>query len=246
MKKTIAILALAAGFSSVTMAETITMGPEQLIGEPGKTLTVTTVLNTVQFKDALSSNTTATILTLNGVRLSDGAMTWDFNTYVGVKGGKLEGAWDSPTQTTIKWGYGLGVDVSNIWYGAAASALTLVGTTNNPNVEGNWKGTIAVLSVVYHDGTIKHYDGYNEGLRFTDNGNNVSDRHFSGYQFESDFVDYNNGPVYNFGSYASKEAAIAAAQGANAIKIAHLAPEPTTATLSLLALAGLAARRRRK
>ncbi len=213
------------------------MGPEQLVDSPDKTLTLTAVLDTVQLKKALTDGTTATILTLNGGKLVDGVMTPNnFNIHVGVNGGKLDGAYDYPGKE-LTWGNDLKLNLSNdVWYGAAGTALTLINSTSSQD------GTIAVLSIVYHDGTIKHYDGGNGGLKFTD-----PLRSYIGYQYESDYINYNDGPISDFSEgYALKSDAIAAAHKLNTNKISHLAPEPTTATLSLLALAGLAARRRRK
>ena len=245
MKKTIAILALAAGFSSVTMAETITMGPEQLIGEPSTPLTLTAVLNTVQLKQALMSGTTAEVLTLINTN-SNATLAYENKTVLAVKNNGLTGTWASYNAGTNAWNdlntgsWGFGMDnltSTDIWYGAAASALTLIGSTNANNLNG----TVAIFSIVYHDGHIEHFGGDNTGLKFTG-----GERGFVGYQFNSTYVDYKNGPTYNFDSYNSAADAIAAAKKLNETRIAHLAPEPTTATLSLLALAGLAARRRRK
>ena len=92
------------------------------------------------------------------------------------------------------------------------------------------EGTAVVLSVLYEDGTIKSLYGINTGYKYS-----------------------NNTPIaitYNTDLLGTPVVTTNVDWSASSLVAAHsdllLVPEPTTATLSLLALAGLCARRRRK
>ena len=116
-------------------------------------------------------------------------------------------------------------DLSN----AVEGAITLGYQGDHvPNV--TYKGTAVTLSVLYNDGTIKTIYGLNTTYKWSSN-----------YIANITYADSLLGTpqVTTSATPWTRDSLIAANE-------AVLVPEPTTATLSLLALAGLAARRRRK
>lgn len=90
------------------------------------------------------------------------------------------------------------------------------------------EGTAVVLSVLYDDGTIKSIYGINTTYKYSQDS-------IAYLTYNSDLL---NTPTVTIGTDWTKDSLIATTEAA--------IPEPTTATLSLLALCGLAARRRRK
>ncbi len=104
-------------------------------------------------------------------------------------------------------------------------------------MEVNGAGVSAYLTLVDEAGTYTKFSGTVSGTN-TNGWRNTQFGHL-------DSITYNAG-VVKFLSLDNTNLSAAAAYAANAAAITASIPEPTTATLSLLALAGLAARRRRK
>lgn len=111
--------------------------------------------------------------------------------------------------------------------GAVKGAITLGYAGDHATMELN--GTAVVLSVLYDDGTIKSIYGINTGYKYSNDP-------IAYLTYNSDLLE---APTVTTGTDWTKDSLIATTE-------AVLVPEPTTATLSLLALAGLAVRRRRK
>ena len=102
--------------------------------------------------------------------------------------------------------------------------------SNVPGVNSAYDGTSVVLSVLYNDGTIVSLFGNCD--KYKNSSNYITSITYADTMLAAPEVTVLSNPW-------SKEDLVAAGQ-------AVLIPEPTTATLSLLALAGLAARRRRR
>lgn len=116
-------------------------------------------------------------------------------------------------------------DLSN----AVEGAITLGYQGDHvPNV--SYKGTAVTLSVLYNDGTIKTMYGLNTTYKWS--GNYIANITYADSFLGTPQVTTSATPWTRNSLIAANEAV--------------LVPEPATATLSLLALAGLAARRRRK
>ena len=96
----------------------------------------------------------------------------------------------------------------------------------------NTNGSIAYLTVMKEDGTLLNYADKRGGYKST--GDN---RYVATFTFNENYVLSADAYVVD---------SVITATDAFALNSSKLIPEPTTATLSLLALAGLAARRRRK
>lgn len=119
---------------------------------------------------------------------------------------------------------------SIIWGNVKAAALTMA-------LETSSTGTYWSLTVLNSDGTYSSTSAGNAGLRWSAMGDITkvavdTDVVTTAYAFD--------GHYQGDAAYALNKAAIVASLPAPSV------PEPATATLSLLALAGLAARRRRK
>lgn len=110
--------------------------------------------------------------------------------------------------------------------GAVKGAITLGYAGSDATME--LEGTAVVLSVLYNDGTIKSIYGINTKYKYSDDG-------IAYLTYNSDVLAT---PTVTVGTDWTRGSLIAVTEAA-------AIPEPATATLSLLALAGLAARRRR-
>ena len=119
------------------------------------------------------------------------------------------------------WGYSYNSETSTSTSNITGVAYTLTGTVGSD--------FSSYLVVTLADGTTYNYSGTSSGYSFSD----LTD--INSISFDSDIVK----EAYVFDT-------VSTATAANALNKAILVPEPATATLSLLALAGLAARRRRK
>lgn len=115
--------------------------------------------------------------------------------------------------------------VDDQWFNVDAASLTMAHDSNN--------GTYTLLTVHLSDGTFLEYEKTESGLRWS---NTIG---VSSITIGSD--DAATNPVTQAWLFDTK----LSVEEAKAIN-KQLIPEPTTATLSLLALAALAARRRRK
>ena len=121
--------------------------------------------------------------------------------------------------------------------GAVAGAITLgYNTANTPGVTDETKGTHVVFSVLYSDGNILTLYGFRSGFYYTGT-------HIVSVSYDSDLL---NTPSIVTNTSSSNAAVSKAGLIESNIAALKTIPEPTTATLSLLALCGLAARRRRK
>lgn len=89
------------------------------------------------------------------------------------------------------------------------------------------------LTMRFDDGSVTELYGFSTGLKWT-----TGQKQYSSVDVNTSYVDQ----VYVFNSAMTKDDALSL----NSQALAAAVPEPATATLSLLALAGLAARRRRK
>lgn len=89
------------------------------------------------------------------------------------------------------------------------------------------------LTMRFDDGSVTELYGFSTGLKWTQ-----GQKQYSSVDVNTSYVDQ----VYVFNSAMTKDDALSL----NSQALAAAVPEPATATLSLLALAGLAARRRRK
>ncbi|MBR5888262.1 MAG: PEP-CTERM sorting domain-containing protein [Akkermansia sp.] len=112
--------------------------------------------------------------------------------------------------------------------GAVKGAITLGYAGDHAPM--TFAGTAVVFSVLYDDGSIVSIYGQNTAYKYSNDG-------IAYVTYDSDVLAT---PTITTGTDWTRESLIAANESALQI------PEPTTATLSLLALAGLAARRRRK
>lgn len=95
------------------------------------------------------------------------------------------------------------------------------------------KDTSIFLTLQFSDGSVLEQYGYQSGVKWSGGAGS-----FNTLLFDSAYVT----EAYVFSTNLTKEEAF----GLNREALGLAVPEPTTATLSLLALAGLAARRRRK
>ena len=136
----------------------------------------------------------------------------------------LYGCWNSGN--AYSFGMNNGFESASFWEGGAAAAITLTYKYN-----AGTSGTFTLLDA--QGNVLKSLGGdYNTTLR----GQGLS---FSTVAFDAEIV--TNAYVFN--------QVVATAEEAKALGVAAastLIPEPATATLSLLALCGLAARRRRR
>ena len=115
---------------------------------------------------------------------------------------------------------------------AVKGAITLAYAGDKVEGEGD-TGTSILISVLYEDGTIKSLYGNRAGQRWSSN-----------YITEVTYADnLMSIPEVTISDTRWTESSLTAAHQK---LLTSSVPEPTTATLSLLALAGLAARRRRK
>lgn len=115
---------------------------------------------------------------------------------------------------------------------AQADDLSSIANIVVTQVHTNTSKSELFTTLFYTDGTTKQFEASNTDLKWSDGFGN-----WSSLGVNTDLVS----SVYLFSGVVTKEDA----QTLNALAAAAV-PEPTTATLSLLALAGLAARRRRR
>ena len=251
MKKTLITLLALGGLAVGAAPEPIWTAETNLTsysisGLDSFTIAVTLNVETLKAESGANFNGPAKIIDLSGV--------WNVSGLEGTLDINVNGSSTGKTSTLYIGGTtGLGEYKSNyalngisgstifnsstIWENITGAALVFVkdGSSDNDAVR-------AYFSLKYADGTTTTYEGANTGIKFTidhdgdENTDKVADKHLnvSTISFENSFA--TEAWVYGSALSANDARTIAAA----------LAPEPTTATLSLLALAGLAARRRRK
>ncbi len=254
MKNSLAILA-ALALASVASASTVLTLDGAALREDGGTYTdtankistsgyahcsLTFVLDAPKFISAVQADPfqLTQITTVNFGSDSVGLAIKADNTY----GTGLYGTWGGNNTLYAFWTDGRGAtqtelsklkayfaDHSDTTYTYAALTYEITGTTTSNTAEST--GATVYLTLVDSEGNLTNLYGLNGGLK----GSGLGD--VTSFTYNTALVRYIT--VDN----TVLDATAAAAANMNAIK--DSIPEPATATLSLLALAGLAARRRR-
>lgn len=240
MKKSFSTLLVALLASGTSFATTGVTGSITL-SEPTKYAFIATSLLS---KDSLSTiiNTGNRWEALLGFTLTGGQIshsisvgTWnnqnELHIYNTTAGSAISGyaAYSFSDSTSWPTGHKLVNDFPDLT-NAIAGSITLGYQT--VNASSTLSGTAVVLSVLFSDGSITSIYGLNSSVKYKDQ--EVTTITYASELLESPQVEV-------LTSSWSKDSLIEANKG-----ILRTVPEPTTATLSLLALAGLAARRRRR
>lgn len=238
MKKTIIALFALAGVAAAGTTETITLNTVNtapIIATSELTLDSLTAIITEQ-------NLHSALLGITVVRnagaeneeklpWSISANYWDtsneLHIYTKEAGENVSGYANGSFSDSSSWPSGHKLSNAFSLEGAVKGSLTLGYAGDHATMELN--GTAVVLSVLYEDGTITSIYGINTGYKYSNDG-------IAYLTYNSDVLQT---PTIVTGTDWTRESLISANE-------AILIPEPTTATLSLLALAGLAARRRRR
>lgn len=196
-------------------------------------LSVTLLLDVDQFA-ALFENATSSarpvFVSMSGNSTANhiiGLAAHEENRIVGSDLVVAGGTYNNQYSLTSTGGVGSDSIASIDWDKVTAAALTMA-------LETSSQGTYFSLTVLNKDNTYTSMYAGLSGLRWSAMGDITSisvDKNVVTQAYAFD------GHITNTSAYALNEAAIAASLSI---------PEPTTATLSLLALAGLAARRRRR
>ncbi len=251
MKKTLTLAALAVAFAVSASADVTTWDAASLAAAEGTltipssgSFTLTVVLDAAQAKDAFTSPYDwANFISIQGTKEVVDTETGDTTTqtkylnlsYNGWTSGSNAGkggifASQNANSATTTANTALNTDFSkSLRTGLAAGTYTSIALTMVHSVETGSMGSSFYFTGLKADGS---YTELASG-RFS---NFCSDLSMSSLTCDTNVVNYLR--------YDSTLLSDAAAKAAN--KAAMVAPEPATATLSLLALAGLAARRRRK
>ncbi len=215
-----------------------------LFNQGGLSVAIQMNVDTIKAESGSNFNGSAKIINFNGVwNDSQGNGTLDINVN-GSSNGKTSTLYVGSTtgQGVYASNYGLsGISSTNIftantdWTSIEAASLVFVLDNSGDNDK-----VYAYFTLLNADGSTTVYEGSNTGIKFTlkdESGTIVAvDTHLN--VSEVSFLN-------NFATSAQVYNTVLNATDAKALGM-QLIPEPTTATLSLLALAGLAARRRRK
>ena len=236
MKKTlVALFALGTAAMGITLEDAIATGTGTLtLEEAASAITAVAVVDVAQLQAAMAKNAELSKITLinfdssNDIGIQTNYSSYDHdgnpNNANLINTSGLYGCWNNGGA----WSFGMdsGFENADFWAGGVTAAITLTYKYQD--------GTSGTFTLLDAEGNVLRSVGatYNEGLR----GQGVS---YSSVVFNSDIV--TAGYVFNKVVYSADAKALGLAAAT-----AALVPEPTTATLSLLALAGLAARRRRK
>ena len=240
MKKTfIALLALAgAAFAGTT--ETITLNSANtapIIATADLTLeNLTTIITSQDLRSGLiglSVVRNAGAADEQTISWSVSANYWDTSNELhiyNVKAGETVSGYAAGSFNDEKVSWPQGHKLSNTFSldNAVKGAITMAYAGANATMA--LEGTAVVLSVLYTDGTVKSIYGRCNGYKYSNDG-------IAYLTYNSDVMAT---PEVTVGTDWTAQSLIASTEAA------VLVPEPATATLSLLALAGLAARRRRK
>ena len=238
MKKTlITLMAMASCAMGLTLEDAVATsnGSAITLNEPTSAITAVVVvdiakLQAVMAKDAaLAKYTIINFDSSADIGIQTNYSSYDHdgdpNTPALINTSGLYGCWNSGN--AYKFDMNDGFEGASFWEGGAAAAITLTYKYN--------AGTSGTFTLLDAQGNVLQSVGgdYNTTLR----GSGLS---FSTVAFDEEIV--TNAYVFN--------QVVATAEDAKALGVAAatatLIPEPATATLSLLALCGLAARRRRK
>ncbi len=248
MKKTLITLlalgGLAAGGTVATITGNSTTSATQ-------SLTLTSTISADCLQDIISSTVNETLLGFN-VFSANSKAAIAVGSYSGSQSlryftGKQGGEDILGTGTQFTWTDGTGAAVAdadlNDYFsttGIYAGAITMgYNTPHTYGVTNETKGIYVVFSVSYENGDVKSLIGH------TTNVANENKYHINEVSYNSDFLSapeiVAKTDAAQIDATVTKDSLLAAN-----LKALPTVPEPATATLSLLALAGLAARRRRK
>ncbi|MBR5213653.1 MAG: PEP-CTERM sorting domain-containing protein [Akkermansia sp.] len=237
MKRTlIAFFALGSAAMGVTLEDAVVTGNGTLaLPESTDAITGVAVVNIDELKAAMSKNAELAKYTLinfdadQDIGLQTNYISYNHDgddaTAAVIKESGLYGAWNNGGAYSVGMNTGTGFESADFWQGGVSAAVTLTYEYS--------KGTSGTFTLLDTDGNVLKSVGgnYNTTLR----GQGLS---FGTVVLNERFVTN----AYIFNQVVTADEAKALGQAAAE---AALVPEPTTATLSLLALAGLAARRRR-
>lgn len=238
MKKTlIALFALGTAAMGVTLEDAVATGTGTLtLDQATDAITAVAVVDVAKLQTLMARDAELakyTIINFDGS--SDIGIQTNYSSYNHdgddttaniINNSGLYGCWNNGGAYSVGMNTGTGFESADFWAGGVTAAITLTYKYAD--------GTTGTFTLLDAEGNVLQSVGatFNTGLR----GQGLS---FSTVVFDSDIV--TEGYVFN--QVVTAETAKALGQAAAA---AALIPEPTTATLSLLALAGLAARRRRR
>lgn len=212
--------------SSVSATSVITLDNLKLIAETGDSYESTALLGI-----KIASNADYSISV--GSYTENNILTSQLRIYNAVAGSSISQAgsaftWYDASGSTTTAPYLNSIDLE----GALKGAITLgYNSSSVPGVTDANKGTAVVFSVLYENGDVLSYFGIRNSQQWASG-------HVGSITYDSDVLNTPDISVWTSGAW-TRDTLVAANE-------AVLIPEPTTATLSLLALAGLAARRRRK
>ncbi len=252
MKKTLVMLLALAGAATAaepiwTSVDGIAPTSYALSGQSSFSVALSLNIATLQAESGANFNGSAKIVDLIG--------TWDTSSMAASLDINVNGSSNGKTSTLYAGGKpGVGNYASNYSLTGISSTTLFDRNTDWSLLEdaslvmvknggGANDAIYAYLTLQYTDGSIAVYEGGNTGIKFTidhdgdDTTAKLVDNHInvSTINFTNNFA--LSAQVYDYAMTADE---------AKAIGAALIVPEPTTATLSLLALAGLAARRRRR
>ncbi len=238
MKKTlVALFALGTAAMGVTLEDAVATGTGTLtLDEATGAITAVAVIDVTQLQAVMAKNAATnkyTIINFDagsdiGIQTNYSSYNHDAddNTAGVINTSGLYGCWNNGGAYGVGMNTGTGFESTDFWAGGVTAAITLTYEYS--------KGTSGTFTLLDAEGNVLKSLG---GTFATDlKGASLS---YSSIVFDSSIV--TEGYVLN--QVVTAEEAKALGQAA---ATAALVPEPTTATLSLLALAGLAARRRRK
>ena len=237
MKKTlVALFALGSAAMGVTLEDAVATGTGTLtLDSATGAITAVAVIDIAQMQALMAKGAEATKCTIInfdaggdiGIQTNYSSYDHDDNgetpNVINISG--LYGCWNSNGAYSVGMNTGTGFEVASFWTGGVTAAVTLTYEHS--------KGTSGTFTLLDTEGNVLQSVGgyYNTGLKS------------SGLSFNTIVFDGIVTDGYVFNQVVTAEEAKALGKAA---ATAALVPEPTTATLSLLALAGLAARRRRR
>ena len=237
MKKTlVALFALGSAAMGVTLEDAVATGTGTLtLDSATGAITAVAVVDVAQLQALMAKDaelTKCTIINFDagsdiGIQTNYSSYDHDGNSETPgvINTSGLYGCWNSSGAYGVGLDTGTGFELTSFWANGAIAAITLTYEYS--------KGTSGTFTLLDAEGNVLQSVGgyYNTGLR----GTGLS---YSTIVFDDIVTD-----GYVFKQVVTADEAKALGKAA---ATAALVPEPTTATLSLLALAGLAARRRRR
>ncbi len=227
-------------------------GNDYITGSASHSLTLTSLMSADATKAIISSeNTDSALLGIKNNSQPSFAISVGSFTTNQIKGqqlriydDKVAGESISGAGSVLTWTDGGGTSVTssvlNDYFATTdivAGAITLgYNTPSTTGVTDSNKGTQVVFSVLYDNGEILTLYGYK-------NNQYYSTGHIASISYDSSLL---AAPTIVVSKDATNAAVTRTSLVASNVSALKTIPEPTTATLSLLALAGLAARRRCK